>query len=161
MAGQGIIAAGLYRDETDQLGNRETITREANTSFSGSLTAAGGLVVSAGRIREVLTTTDNDAQHNTLSAAEILGGIVVHTSVTGGGTVTTDTAAAIIAGLPLTVNGQAMACYYINDGDQTLTMAGGTDVTISDTGNTITANKAVTLLFVRASATTVTCHVIG
>lgn len=113
------------------------------------------------RYREVLSLTDNDAQHNTLSAAEILGGLVVHTSTGGGGNVTTDTAANIIAGIPLEENGQAIACYYINDGDQTLTPVGGDGVTVADDGQTIAANEAAILLFRRVSATAVTVYVIG
>ena len=131
------------------------------TVATGLTVTAGGLTVTAGRVKEVLTLTNNDAQANTLSAAEILGGLVVHTSTTGAGTVTTDTAANIIAGIPLAADGQSVVCYYINDGDQTLTLAGGTDVTISDTGQTIAENESAILLFVRTAATTVTCHIIG
>lgn len=119
----------------------------------------------ASRIVEKLTVTDNDAQDNTLAVAEIVGGVVVHTSVTGAGTVTTDTAANIIAGSGgqgvLSNNGDSIVCYYINDGTQTLTLAGGTGVTISDTAQTIAADEAAILVFVRVSATTVTCYVIG
>ena len=115
----------------------------------------------SGRIMETLTTTNVDGQNNTISAAQILGGIVVHTSATGSGTATTDTAANIIAGVPLTKNGQAIVCYYINDGDQTITLAGGSSVTVSDTGQTIGENESAVLVFVRASSTTVTCHILG
>jgi hypothetical protein len=136
------------------------------TATAGGLTAtAGGLLVTAGRIREVLTPTDVDAQHNTLTVAQIVAGIVVHTSVTGGGTVTTDTAANIIAGATgvgaLTADGQCIQCYYINDGTQTLTLAGGDSVTIADTGQTIAANTSALLLIRRASATTVVVYHLG
>lgn len=123
-------------------------------------TTTGGLDVT-GRLREVLTPVDVDATNNTLTVAQINSGIVVHTSVTGGGTVTTDTAANIIATGALTQNGQCLKCYYINDGDQTLTLAGGDSVTIADTGQTIATNESALLLFRRASATTVVCYVLG
>ena len=112
-----------------------------------------------------LTVTDNDAQNNTLTAAEIVGGITVHTSVTGAGTVTTDTATNIIAGSSsvgkLTTNNSCIMHWYINDGDQTLTFAGGTDVTIADTGQTIANNESALLLFCRKTATTVTMYHVG
>jgi len=129
------------------------------------LTVYDRLKVGAGRLIEQLTATDVNATSNTLSAAQIAGGIVVHTSVTGAGTVTTGTALAIIAGSAgvgaLKKDGECIKCYYINDGDQTLTLAGGTDVTISDTAQTIAADEAAMLIFKRASATTVTCYVLG
>lgn len=110
------------------------------------------------------TTTNNDAQNNTLTVAELVGGITVHTSTSGGGTVTTDTAANIIAGSAgegeLTQDGQCYMHFYVNDGTQTLTFAGGDNVTVSDTGNTILTNEAAILLVCRASSTTVTVHLV-
>ena len=143
-----------------------TITAGGLTVTAGGATiTAGGLLVTAGRIREVMTATDVDAQNHTLTAANIVGGIVVHTSVTGGGTVTTDTATAIVAGDSgvgaLTANGQTIKCNYINDGTQVLTFAGGTGVTVADTGQTIGADEAAVLLFLRTSATAVTLYIIG
>lgn len=107
------------------------------------------------------TPTDNDAQNNTLTVAEILTKTILHTSVTGGGTVTTDTAANIIAGVPLEANGDFVDVLYQNDGDQTLTLAGGTNVTIADDGQTIATNKGALLRFVRMSSTTVTVYHVG
>lgn len=132
------------------------------TATAGGLTAtAGGLLVTAGRIREVMTPTDVDAQNHTLTAANIFAGILIHTSVTGGGTVTTDTGTNIVSGCNLTADGQCIIMHYVNDGDQTVTFAAGTDVTISDTGNTIVTNKSCSLLFRRTTATTVAMHIIG
>jgi hypothetical protein len=147
--------------------NTGAITASAGlTATTGGLTAtAGGLLVTAGRIREAMTPTDVDTQNNTLSVAQIVAGIVVHTSVTDGGTVTTDTAAHIIAGAStvgaLTADGQTLACYYVNDGDQVLTIAGGVDVTVADAGQTIAENEGAILLFRRTGATTVTVYTIG
>jgi len=125
----------------------------------------GGWTVSSARNREVMTPTDVDAQNNTLTVAQIVGGIVVHTSVTGGGTVTTDTAANIIAGSSgkgvLAADGESIICWYINDGIQTLTFAGGVGVTIADTGQTIANQESALLLFRRASPTTVVMYHIG
>jgi hypothetical protein len=147
-------------------------TLSGATTISGTLTISGvptfnaSPIISADRrIREVLTPTDVDAQDNTLTIAQIKGGIVVHTSVTAGGTVTTDTALNIIAAdgnwPGLTANGQTVVCWYINDGTEVLTFAGGTDVTIADTGQTVAADEAVLLLFRRTSATAVTMYIVG
>lgn len=118
-----------------------------------------------GRLVEKLTPTDVDAQNNTLSAAQIAGGLVVHTSVSAGGTVTTATAAQIIAGVggvgKLKHNGASIAVYYINDGDQTLTFQGGDNVTIADTGQTIATNESALIIFRRVTATTVVCYILG
>lgn len=118
-----------------------------------------------GRLVENLTPVDVDAQNNTLSAAQIAAGIVVHTSTTGGGTVTTATAAQIIAGSggrgKLKKDGNSILVYYINDGDQTLTLQAGDGVTVADTGQTIATNESAVLLFRRVSATAVVCYVLG
>lgn len=118
---------------------------------------SGGLNINSGRLRQVLTVTDVDAQANTVTAAQINGGIVVHTSVTGGGDATFVNAALIIAGCGLDSDGQCIKLYYINDGDQTVTLAdsAGGDTTIADTGNTILENEAAILLIRRTSATAV------
>src|SRR3990167_501590 len=125
----------------------------------------GGLTVSSSRNREVMTPTDVDTQNHTLTVAQIVGGIVVHTSVTGLGTITTDTAANIIAGSSgkgvLAADGESIICWYINDGTQVLTFVGGSNVTIADSGQTIGNQESALLLFRRASSTTVTMYHIG
>jgi len=146
--------------------NGLTVTAGGLTVTAGGATiTAGGLLVTAGRIREVLTPTDVDTQDHTLTVANIVAGIVVHTTTTGGGTVTTDTAAHIVAGATavgaLTADGQCLVCYYINDGNQTATFAGGDGVTVADTAQTVGENESAILLFRRASATTVTLYIIG
>lgn len=115
----------------------------------------------SGRTTEILTVVDDDSRHMTLAAADILAGINVHTSATGGGTVTTDTAANIIANVPLGKDNESITSYYINDGDQTATFAGGTGVTVADTGNTVLTNEAAVLVWRRTSATAVTLYIVS
>lgn len=122
---------------------------------------AGGTYNEAGRRTESLTAVDDDATNFTLEAADILAGINVHTSVTGPGTVTTDTAANIIADLPLTEDNQSVKSYYVNDGNQTVTFLGGDSVTVADTGNTVLANEAAVLLWRRVTSTTVTLYIVS
>jgi len=113
------------------------------------------------RVTEILTVTDDDSQDMTLAAEDIKKGINVHTSATGGGTVTVDTAANIISKIPLTEDGQSIVSYYINDGDQTATFAVATGTTIADVGNTVLTNEAAVLLWRRTSATTVVLYVVS
>ena len=115
------------------------------------------------RVTEVLTVTDDDSRHMTLAAEDIKGGINVHTTTSGGGTVTVDTAANIIAKVPLTEDDQCITSYYINDGDQTATFAAdsGDTVTIADVGNTVLINEAAVLLWRRTSATAVTLYIVS
>ena len=142
-----------------------TLTSSAAT-FAGTVTAAtglvsttGGLHVKAGRVTETLTAVDDNSQNMTLAAADVLAGINVHTTVTSGGTVTTDTAANLISGIPLTEDNQSVTSYYINDGDQTATFAGGTNVTVADTGSTVLTNEAAVLLWRRTSSSAVTLYI--
>ena len=115
----------------------------------------------SGRNTEILTVVDDDSQNMTLAAADILAGINVHTSATSGGTVTTDTAANIIANVPLGKDNESITSYYINDGDQTATFAGGTGVTVADTGNTVLTNEAAVLVWRRTSSTAVTLYIVS
>lgn len=101
----------------------------------------GGLVRS-------MTRTDIDAQNGTLSAAGIKGGLIVHTSTTGGGTLTFDTADNILALFPGIAVGDVIECFLINDGDQTDTLAAdaGPTITLVDAGQTIASNESAHLL---------------
>ena len=137
-----------------RVGKYKITKRESALNLTDGGTVDGSVYVS-GRITESLTNTDVDAQANTLTAAQILGGIVTHTSATGGGDVTLDTAANIISGCNLSKDNEAIKCYYINDGNQTLTLAVASGTTIADTGNTILTNEAAVLLIVRTSSTAV------
>lgn len=122
--------------------------------------ASGGIALKAGRISEVLTVVDDDSQTMTLAAADILAGINVHTSTSGAGTVTVDTGANIIAGVPLTHDGQCVVSYFINDGDQTVTFAVASGTTISDTGNTVLINTGALLVWRRVTSSTVKLYII-
>ena len=115
----------------------------------------------SGRNTEILTVVDDNSTDMTLAAADILAGINVHTSASSGGTVTTDTAANIIANVPLGKDNESITSYYVNDGDQTATFAGGTSVTVADTGNTVLTNEAAVLVWRRTSSTAVTLYIVS
>ena len=140
------------------------ITVNTLTSDLGVTVTAGGVTVVAGRYLEKLTVSDVNAQHHTLTAANVNKGILVYTSVTGTGTLTMPTAATIIAGEAgvgaLTADGHCVTMHLINDGDQTIQLAadGGATCTIADAGNTILTNESTTLLFRRTGAAALTVY---
>jgi len=136
-------------------------TNTALTFASNGLTTFAFNVVNEGRQIETLTVATETTQNRTLLAAEIKGGVVVHTSDTDTGTATTDTAANIIAGVPLTANNQCVKCYYINDGEYEVTFAGGTGVTILDNAQLCTPQGGMTLIFRRTGGSAVTMYMIG
>jgi len=156
-------------------GTALTVTN--NALVSGTLTVTGAqtltgvttfttspIFTASAPPRQIVTRTDEDAQNATLTIAELAGGLIVHTSVTGGGTITTDTAANIIAAAGawpgLTANGQTLVCYFVNDGTQLDTFAAGVGVTIVN-ANTVATLEGAVLLFVRTAATTVDLHIIN
>jgi len=130
-------------------------------SFKSSRTSVPSQVVGAGRVVEVLEVHDENAQNATLLVAELKKGIILHTTTGGAGTATTDTAANIIAGIPLTANNQCFKVYYINDGNQDVQFAGGTGVTIADTAQLATQDGGCLLIFQRTSASAVKMFCIG
>ncbi|MCJ7510767.1 MAG: hypothetical protein MUP14_07775 [Dehalococcoidia bacterium] len=107
--------------------------------------------------------TDIDAQNGTLLAAYLAGGLVTHTSTGAGGTLTFDTAANIIAAFPGLAIGDAVECYLVNDGNQTVTLAQdvGNTTTIADTGQTLATKESCLLLILMTAAATVTVYAIG
>ena len=119
---------------------------------------ASGIYHEAGRITDSLTVVDDDGTNMTLAAADIAAGINVHTSTSSGSTVTVDTAANIIAGVPLTEDDQCVISYFVNDGSQICTFAVATGTTIADVTNTVLINEAAILLWRRTSATAVVMY---
>ena len=116
-----------------------------------------------GRQTQKFTHADADTQNHTLTVAQIKDGLLVHTSNTGAGTLTTPTAAAIIAGDSgvgaLEQNGDSIIMYYMNDGSETVTVTAGSNVTVLGDADVAT-NTGATLIFRRHSSTTVRCFVV-
>ena len=154
ISGTGLLHIGIWVDKP--------ISGVVN---SGIHIAGAGMTV-LGRVREYFTNTDVDATNNTLTVAQIIGGIVTHTSVTGAGTITLDTAANIIAGSSgngqLWADNQTITVLYINDGTQTLSLGGTpTGITYAAAGITIAANEAAIIYITRTSSTTCTVRLVG
>ena len=136
------------------------VSLSSTLGVTGTATMSGQLLVS-GELVHNTELVNEDSQNATLLVAELKKGLIVHTSTTGGGTITTDTAANIIAGLPLSNDGDTFQCYFVNDGDQTDTIAAGSGVTLGDAGNTILETEACLLVFRRTGAAAVTVYQIG
>lgn len=102
---------------------------------------------------EGLTREDQDAQNATLLAATLAKGLLVHTSVTGGGTLTVDTGANLDAAFPTWQIGETRRCHYVNDGDQTVTLTGATGTTRL-AATTIATLQGATIVFLKTAAAT-------
>lgn len=128
--------------------------------------ASGGklLVENGGFIhRNTTASAIATAGAGTYTAAHLQGGIIARDPAGGARTDTTATALLIIAGLGLDNDGDTAQCWVINTADaaEVITLAGGTDVTFSNVGQTIAQNESVLLLIRRASATAVTIYIVG
>ena len=135
-------------------------TNTALTFANNGITTFGFNIVNEGRIVEHLEVVD-EAGDATLLVAEMKKGIILHTTATTARTTTTDTAANIIAGIPLSANNQCVKVHYINDGTHDVIFAGGTGVTIADTAQRCTPDGGVLLIFQRTSASAVKMFCIG
>lgn len=102
---------------------------------------------------EGLTRVDVDAQNATLPAATLASGLLVHTSTTGGGTLTVDTAANLDAAFPDWQIGETRRCHYFNDGNQTVTLTGATGTTRLG-AMTIATLQGATIVFLKTAAST-------
>src|SRR3990170_4498783 len=84
--------------------------------FKGASTGVALFSVGPGRKREALVRVDIDAQSGTITAANMVSGLIVHTSVTAAGTITTDTGTNIDAAFPGLAVGDTIEVHYVNDG---------------------------------------------
>lgn len=76
------------------------------------------------------TITNIDSQSATPTIAQILGGVIVHTSVTGSGTVTVPTGTVMSAGVSGVAVGSTIEWLYYNDGNQTATITAASGHTL-------------------------------
>lgn len=90
-------------------------------------------------------------QNVTLTAAQQLAGLYEHTSVTGAGTATLDTAANLDAAMPNVQVGDTFNFTYANVGTQTVTITTNTGLTLKGTVAVPTLKNA-TLTFRRTAA---------
>lgn len=117
--------------------------------------AAGQLVLARRSGQEPIvnnTITTLTTGNKTLTAAQLLGGIVEH-NATGVSTDTTDTGANLDSAIPTATVGDTFECQLINTGSAAITLAGGTGVTIK--GNTaVAASKVCYMMFLKTGTAT-------
>ena len=89
------------------------------------------------------TVTNIDSQSIGPTAAQIKTGLVIHTSVTGAGTITVPTGAEMEAAFPGLEIGDTIECYYVNDGNQTVTLTGDTGTTALSAQTILTLQGAI------------------
>lgn len=126
---------------------RLVFRKKAGGAFVHAIDAGGYEVGHCG------TQVDVDAQNATLPAATLLAGLLVHTSTTGGGTLTVDTAANLDDAFPEWQIGEIRSCYYVNDGNQTVTLTGATGTT-RIAATTIAALQGARICFKKTAAST-------
>lgn len=100
-----------------------------------------------------VTREDQDAQNATMLAATLINGFLVHTSVTGAGTLTVDTGANLDTAFPEWQVGETMECYYLNDGNQTVTLTGASGTTALSAQTILTLQGRVIRFLKTAAAT--------
>lgn len=96
------------------------------------------------------------AGNQTISLAQILGGVAVFTGAAAAVTYTTDTAANILAAMPAMDIGDTYVFMLSNTAAQAATIAGGTGVTAS--GNLVVNATAKMFLLEKTSATTMNLY---
>lgn len=107
----------------------------------------------SGGVTRAVTRVDVDAQNATLPAATLAAGFLVHTSATGGGTLTVDTGANLDTAFPEWQVGEVMECYYLNDGNQTVTLTGASGTTALS-AQTIATLQGRVIRFLKTAAQT-------
>ena len=110
--------AGAAALKSDWIGGVLTFLKRSNN--------AKVVAISTNGIGKFVTRVDADEQNTTLTAAIFASGLLVHTSVTGGGALTLDTGQNFDTAFPDWQIGEKRSCDYQNDGNQTVTLTGAT-----------------------------------
>jgi len=139
---------GLNTDKAVALGSTLAVTG-AITATGGVAGAVAATTLSASGLTKTpnpvlqQTVTNIDAQNATPTIAQILGGIVIHTSVTGGGTVTVPTGTAMSTGVSGVAVGSTIKWTYYNDGNQTATITAADGHTLVGGTAAVTTGKHI------------------
>lgn len=144
-------------------GTNEALTIDAKGSGNMVLngTATGFVVMNRGAQKTFVmgnTSTAIATQNGTPTAAQLLGGIIVHTSATGAGTLTVDTGTNLDTAITGVTTGDTFTTLYANIGNQTVTITANTGVTLFGTAAVPTLKNAV-LTFTRTGSATWKCYI--
>lgn len=138
-----------------------------NNTFTGTNTFSGSTVLGAVTATSMTvsglstantvyskTITDIDAQNGTPTAAQLLGGVIVHTSVTGAGTLTVPTGTLMSGAISGVAVGTTIKWLYYNDGNQTVTITANTGHTLVGGAAAVTTGKHMEIISVCTAANT-------
>ena len=114
---------GWHRDVANDKLDTEVAGVKRASIAAGESTPRGTIGVTKG------TRTDINAQNAAPTVAQIKTGFVVHTSTSSGGTLTSPIGTLLEAGFPGMEVGDTISYYYLNDGNQTVTLTGDTGTT--------------------------------
>jgi hypothetical protein len=103
--------------------------------------------------RANMAQVDDDNQNAAITVAAMKTGLFVHTSTTGGGTLTSPDATALDAGFLDWEIGEERTMEYLNDGNQTVTLTGDTGVTRLS-AQTIATLQGRTIHWLKTAAST-------
>ena len=124
--GGGISFDGSTADGVLTYKDSDEATVESNLTFNGShLTIKNGLSFPK------LTITTDSSSDETYSAAEMVGGMIIRTQMSGYSD-TTDTATNIVGAIPNAVVGSSFRLIVINNSAGTITLDKGTGVTFEN-----------------------------
>jgi hypothetical protein len=121
-------------------------------------TSTGIVVIGRGAVKGVVesfTKTTINAQSGTPTAAQLLGGYIDHNSQTGAGTLTFPTSASIDTAIAGAAVGDSFCFFYVNRGNQTVTLTANADATQTLRGTVaVPTLKNAWITFVRTGAAT-------
>lgn len=130
---------------------------------SGRIALNSPVALDRKTVRNLGLTTEASTGNTTLTAAMIAGGLIT-VAPTGAQIATFDTAANILAALPVLANdGDTFMCFMVNlaAGAFTSTLAVAAGLTIANVGQTVAQNESAILLLRRTSATTIVVYILG
>ena len=134
------------------LNTEKDVAISGATTLSGATTSTGSTITPNPVLNQ--TITDIDATNATPTIAQIRGGVIVHTSVTGAGTATVPTGTAMSAGVAGVAIGSTIKWLYYNDGNQTVTITAATGHTLEGGTVAVTTGKHMSITSVCTAANT-------
>jgi len=134
------------------LNTEKDVAISGATTLSGATTSTGNTITPNPVLNQ--TITDIDATNATPTIAQIRGGVIVHTSVTGAGTATVPTGTAMSAGVAGVAIGSTIKWLYYNDGNQTVTITAATGHTLVGGTVAVTTGKHMSITSVCTAANT-------
>jgi hypothetical protein len=160
----GAVAAGTVALAAISSGAAASISLDAKGAGNIVIGGVSTGIISIGRttsgtIFGGTVNTTIATQSATVTAAQLIGGLITHTSTTGAGTLTTPTGTQMDAGVSGVTNGDNFWVVYANVGNQTVTItAGASGVTLTGTA-AVPAGKNAQMFWVRTGSNTWTCNI--